>query len=179
MKPDKKSTLKTFIFIVIGITVFCIAVFYLFDNVFNGIFTDWFVKKFIWQESYNGVYYSGLNLGSFRRFAAQIFFFLCLLIALTVWLTARYYGKKRRRETIEELTRQLEHYFTSEKNDLNIISDEFSSIRTPVSQMRANALEKERLLEQENSQKNDLITYLAHDLKTPLASVIGYLCLLE
>ena len=28
-------------------------------------------------------------------------------------------------------------------------------------------------------QKNDLITYLAHDLKTPLASVIGYLCLLD
>lgn len=27
--------------------------------------------------------------------------------------------------------------------------------------------------------KNDLITYLAHDLKTPLASVIGYLSLLE
>lgn len=28
-------------------------------------------------------------------------------------------------------------------------------------------------------QKNDLIAYLAHDLKTPLASVIGYLCLLD
>ncbi len=27
--------------------------------------------------------------------------------------------------------------------------------------------------------KNDLITYLAHDLKTPLASVIGYLSLLD
>ena len=30
-----------------------------------------------------------------------------------------------------------------------------------------------------NSEKNDLIVYLAHDLKTPLTSVIGYLTLLE
>ena len=179
MKPEKKSTLKTFLFILIGIIIFCIAVFYLVDNVFNGIFSDWFARKFIWQENYNGVYYSGLNLGSFRRFAAQVFFFLCLIVALTVWLTARYYGRKKRRETVEELARQLELYLTSEKNDLSIISDEFSSIRTPVSEMRANGLEKERLLEQENRQKNDLITYLAHDLKTPLASVIGYLCLLD
>lgn len=117
MKPEKKSTLKTFLFILIGIIIFCIAVFYLVDNVFNGIFSDWFARKFIWQENYNGVYYSGLNLGSFRRFAAQVFFFLCLIVALTVWLTARYYGRKKRRETVEELARQLELYLTSEKND--------------------------------------------------------------
>ncbi|MFQ6804239.1 MAG: sensor histidine kinase [Lachnospiraceae bacterium] len=45
--------------------------------------------------------------------------------------------------------------------------------------MRERTLEKERLLTQETRQKDDLITYLAHDLKTPLASVIGYLCLLD
>lgn len=28
-------------------------------------------------------------------------------------------------------------------------------------------------------QKNDLVVYLAHDIKTPLTSVIGYLCLLD
>lgn len=33
--------------------------------------------------------------------------------------------------------------------------------------------------EMENVRKNDLITYLAHDLKTPLSSVIGYLSLLD
>lgn len=28
-------------------------------------------------------------------------------------------------------------------------------------------------------QKNDLVVYLAHDIKTPLTSVIGYLSLLD
>lgn len=36
-----------------------------------------------------------------------------------------------------------------------------------------------RLLEDETNRKNDMIAYLAHDLKTPLTSVIGYLSLLD
>lgn len=37
----------------------------------------------------------------------------------------------------------------------------------------------EQRLREEAARKNDLITYLAHDLKTPLTSVIGYLSLLD
>lgn len=37
----------------------------------------------------------------------------------------------------------------------------------------------EQALKDEAQRKNDLITYLAHDLKTPLTSVIGYLSLLD
>ena len=40
------------------------------------------------------------------------------------------------------------------------------------------ALEAERSAQLEAQQKNDLLVYLAHDLKTPLTSVIGYLQLL-
>ena len=38
---------------------------------------------------------------------------------------------------------------------------------------------KEEIIKIEASRKNDLITYLAHDLKPPLTSVIGYLSLLD
>lgn len=38
---------------------------------------------------------------------------------------------------------------------------------------------KEQALKAETARKNDLIAYLAHDLKTPLTSVIGYLSLLD
>lgn len=40
-------------------------------------------------------------------------------------------------------------------------------------------LRSEQALRNEAAQKNDLVTYLAHDLKTPLTSVIGYLSLLD
>ncbi|MCQ4871818.1 sensor histidine kinase, partial [Blautia producta] len=37
----------------------------------------------------------------------------------------------------------------------------------------------EQVLKEENRRKSDLLTYLAHDLKTPLTSVMGYLSLLN
>ena len=46
-------------------------------------------------------------------------------------------------------------------------------------QLREELRNKEWELDVENQKKNDLITYLAHDLKTPLTSVIGYLSLLN
>ena len=39
--------------------------------------------------------------------------------------------------------------------------------------------ERERQLADESARRSDLVTYLAHDLKTPLTSVIGYLSLLD
>lgn len=44
---------------------------------------------------------------------------------------------------------------------------------------KAEAKEAQALVKTEMERKSDLITYLAHDLKTPLASVIAYLNLLE
>lgn len=41
------------------------------------------------------------------------------------------------------------------------------------------AKEKELLAKEAEQRKNDLVVYLAHDLKTPLTSIIGYLSLLE
>ena len=41
------------------------------------------------------------------------------------------------------------------------------------------ALKNERRARDEAQRKNDLIVYLAHDIKTPLTSVIGYLSLLN
>ncbi len=44
---------------------------------------------------------------------------------------------------------------------------------------RESALRNAQLLKEAEQRKNDLIVYLAHDLKTPLTSVIGYLNLLR
>ena len=44
--------------------------------------------------------------------------------------------------------------------------------------VRERALRNAMLAKEAEQRKNDLIVYLAHDLKTPLTSVIGYLTLL-
>ena len=40
-------------------------------------------------------------------------------------------------------------------------------------------LAERRIRQKAEHQKNDLVVYLAHDIKTPLTSVIGYLSLLD
>lgn len=48
-----------------------------------------------------------------------------------------------------------------------------------LNQVREHANRNARLAKEAEQRKNDLIVYLAHDLKTPLTSVIGYLELLK
>ena len=55
---------------------------------------------------------------------------------------------------------------------LKELQDEMNSVREQM-------LRNESLAKEAEQRKNDLIVYLAHDLKTPLTSVIGYLTLLR
>lgn len=54
----------------------------------------------------------------------------------------------------------------------------FATIVARMSELKATVRRREQVIQDETDRKNDLVTYLAHDLKTPLASVVGYLSLL-
>ena len=56
---------------------------------------------------------------------------------------------------------------------------DLESVEYHMNTIRTEALENRRKAEEAEQRKNDLIVYLAHDLKTPLTSVIGYLSLLQ
>ena len=60
-----------------------------------------------------------------------------------------------------------------------ILSDEMLEVQNELNLVREQALRNIQLVKESEQRKNDLIMYLAHDLKTPLASVIGYLNLLH
>ena len=52
-------------------------------------------------------------------------------------------------------------------------------MKNTIESMRLKGQRHEQLLQMESQRKSDLITYLAHDMRTPLASIIGYLSLLD
>ncbi|MEG0092087.1 MAG: vancomycin resistance histidine kinase VanS [Oscillospiraceae bacterium] len=66
-------------------------------------------------------------------------------------------------------------------DDVGIIklSGELAEIENQLNQIKFNAVENKRIAREAEQRKNDLVVYLAHDLKTPLTSVIGYLTLLR
>lgn len=57
-------------------------------------------------------------------------------------------------------------------NEMDFIEKKLNSVKSTLKKRESDAQNAEQ-------RKNDLVVYLAHDIKTPLTSVIGYLSLLE
>lgn len=60
-----------------------------------------------------------------------------------------------------------------------ILSEAMKTVQDDLNEVRENAVRSAKIAKEAEQRKNDLIVYLAHDLKTPLTSVIGYLTLLR
>lgn len=60
-----------------------------------------------------------------------------------------------------------------------VLSPALKNMQDSLNLIREQALRSALLAKEAEQRKNDLVVYLAHDLKTPLTSVIGYLTLLR
>ena len=131
----------------------------------NGIF---FLKKTITFDN-------GMHLWSWQRLF--ISFMLVGDVIVVYWRLIRRYRQMQLRHVIEELHYIADGHFDHRipfvvKTDLQKVID---SINALVDSTVA-SMEEERQIEQS---KDDLITNVSHDIRTPLTSIIGYLGLLK
>lgn len=131
----------------------------------NGIF---FLKKTI-------TFANGVHLWSWQRLF--ISFMLVGDAIVVYWRLIRRYRQMQLRHVIEELHYIADGHFDHRipfvvKTDLQKVID---SINALVDSTVA-SMEEERQIEQS---KDDLITNVSHDIRTPLTSIIGYLGLLK
>ena len=68
---------------------------------------------------------------------------------------------------------------TARSEEPVILPTELKEVQDELNQVREQSNENALIAREAEQRKNDLIVYLAHDLKTPLTSVIGYLTLLR
>lgn len=68
---------------------------------------------------------------------------------------------------------------TTDETQIKKFSKNFSDVEIALKDIKHDVFKNQQLSAQAESKKNDLVMYLAHDLKTPLTSVIGYLSLLD
>jgi len=66
-----------------------------------------------------------------------------------------------------------------ESNGEITLSPELDFMENKLNQIKNNLEKKKKAALDAEQRKNDLVVYLAHDIKTPLTSVIGYLSLLD
>lgn len=60
-----------------------------------------------------------------------------------------------------------------------MLPSELAPTATALNVIKAESEQNERVAKAAEERKNELVVYLAHDIKTPLTSIIGYLTLLE
>lgn len=69
--------------------------------------------------------------------------------------------------------------FTNSEKEISVFPKRYSDVEIRLKDIKLDILEKQNQLTDAENKRNDLVMYLAHDLKTPLTSVIGYLTLLQ
>ena len=115
------------------------------------------------------------NLFSFIRDAALLFVIL-LIVGGWLWVTWAFFRLYQR-----DLTRVVQAAGSLINPDApppklpNVLAPAEAELRLARQQVQQNAA----IAREAEQRKNDLIVYLAHDLTTPLTSVIGYLTLLR
>ncbi len=129
-----------------------------------------FFGQFIWHG--NELLYGLLNVidNNYVMFFVIIFGFGYLIIFLYYWMKTLGY--------LENIIKATELMY-KEKEQLIELPTELKEVENQMNQIRIDIGQKERAAKEAEQRKNDLVVYLAHDLKTPLTSVIGYLTLLR
>lgn len=78
----------------------------------------------------------------------------------------------------DELSRAVTALF-DDRNKAVALPDSLAIARAELNEIRIRSLADERAAQAAERRKNELVAYLAHDVKTPLTSVLGYLSLLR
>lgn len=104
--------------------------------------------------------------------------FWVILIYVTGWIVLTRHFVCRPLRYLDEIVAAAEQ-LASPSDSIVTLSPSLKNIQDNLNLVRAQALRNAILAKEAEQRKNDLVVYLAHDLKTPLTSVIGYLTLLR
>lgn len=148
----------------------------------------WFQNLFIRhsEEAYTRLDGTSYKIyGEFLRWdRLKILLLILVLLLALLWavsfaaaLAAR--EKKQTRRAVENSAKLIREIFAQRDPSALLLPKEYEAAAACARDLRSQMAGKEQALQQEAVRKNDLIAYLAHDLKTPLTSVVGYLSLLE
>lgn len=111
---------------------------------------------------------------TFRRYETSLF----LLAILSVFFVMFRRYANSISKYFKEINRGIDSLVNEDAQDIALPA-ELASTERKINSIRHTLAKRKMDAELAEQRKNDLVMYLAHDLKTPLSSVIGYLTLLK
>ena len=135
------------------------------DSIVRFLMTTFDLRENVAVLIYRSVFYSNIEI---ITFIVILVFVVILLNLSTSWFT-KYFDEVSAGmdKLVEESAAEI-----ALSPELDFMENKLNQIKNNLEKQKKAALEAEQ-------RKNDLVVYLAHDIKTPLTSVIGYLSLLD
>lgn len=177
-KRYTRLKLKMLLLVVFGTLCAGAAGLFLLDVVIDGILQDPFARLFVWasttlfgQTTQNAL---ALYQNVFRNHKQELITLGMILLMLVAFYLAM--GRFTRwLDQISSATRQV----VNETGEEVKLPKELAPLAQDLNVIRRQLRDREQAARESERRKSDLIAFLAHDLKTPLTSVVGYLTLLR
>lgn len=167
-----KNRLSVKILLMMACSILIIAVVYLFvlkDNFANVVVA--ILDSFIYHDRDEAV---AVYLRTFKAY--EIWLFLIAVMGVFFIIFRRSLDSISK--YFKEINRGIDTLVNEDTNDIEL-PPELASTERKINSIRHTLTKRKTDAELAEQRKNDLVMYLAHDLKTPLSSVIGYLNLLR
>lgn len=162
-KRFQSEIIKVHIIVTAGCFLCLLFLFLYLDYFYNGAIINVLQDIFGWEFAHFVL----------RNQTSVTFMVLMIVVVLNSVIVEVYAIQK-----ISRVFSQIKILF--QKNEQKIHLDaSLSELENDLNALKQESMENEKKALQEVQHKVDMIAYLAHDIKTPLASIIGYLCLLD
>lgn len=182
LKTKINTTVKVIIFAAI-ITAAAIGLFLFLSIAFDQKFFNWLYKRFFIDMGYATFLNGGkwhvydLKWDTLKKFIYTGGAVMAIAWAASIVITFVLVRRSTQRQTAQELEQLMRRYFV--KEDKKIFPSQYENMADYTVLLKEQFQNSEERLRAESVRKNELVAYLAHDLKTPLTSVIGYISLLK
>lgn len=176
MKSKSKSALRsalTLLAVLIVGAALIVMLLSFFDNSLDGVLSNWFYKNYMmkYYDQSASTSYIEPDWIAIKGLALRLSLAAFAIFVIAVAFVSQLRVNAERRS----IGNAVGQFMLSDTPDGSLPNE----IAVPLSNAKVELMRSQRLLQEETARKNDLVMYLAHDLKTPLASVIGYLTLLH
>ncbi|HBA50935.1 MAG TPA: sensor histidine kinase [Lachnospiraceae bacterium] len=151
----------------------------------NGFVREWFDRNYVYHEwmavadGQEGYYTASIQWSRVKELMFEIFLVGVVLLVLVIRLISVSYASYREKQVLRAAGKMINDFMRHDREASEVFPAEYVEVSLQMVEIKAAMQRQEQLQKEEAGRKNDLITYLAHDLKTPLTSVIGYLSLLD
>lgn len=162
--------LRTAIILIVAVVI----IFIIYNGFFQGHFANavvGFLNRFIYDD-----YEAALEV--YQRVVRNYMDLYILVAILSFFLIILRIYLKGFTKYFNEINRGIDALIEENSGDV-VLSTELAATEKKINHIKHTLAQRKLATGLAEQRKNDLVVYLAHDLKTPLTSVIGYLTLLR